>query len=318
MRVRTYVFVVRNHVALCAVASGLGLYGCMYARSRYGYLLVNNTENSVFGGFQTGGGNASTDHTVIAGRGSGYNWFVSVQAEPGPGSRYFDFDNASEANAVIGHDNTFSGAASQDPRFLYQEGRTFHMGNFNSSAPGGAAGFDYARTMQVQGSAWIQNLTHGGAATRLGLATEGVEVIDGEPLILNDTSRHILRISDLGLSAQRPSTSFGGAFYEITIAGPAVAWPEGATDTEGGSPAVATYLGKYVVTPVGAMPEHGVHAPSLSIAALEQRNLRWRDTGALQHDAMEIELSRGDIKRDLVVEVRRAGRACTTPRVELV
>lgn len=34
-------------------------------------------------------------------------------AEPGAGSSYFDFDNRSEANAVIGHDNTFHGASSQ-------------------------------------------------------------------------------------------------------------------------------------------------------------------------------------------------------------
>ena len=66
---------------------------------------------AVFGGFTTGGGRANIPRTVIAGRGSGYNWFVSVQAEPGGMTSYFDFDNRSEANAVIGHDNTPHGAA---------------------------------------------------------------------------------------------------------------------------------------------------------------------------------------------------------------
>ena len=88
---------------------------------------------AVFGGFTTGGGRANIPRTVIAGRGSGYNWFVSVQAEPGGMTSYFDFDNRSEANAVIGHDNTPHGAASQDPSFLYQEGRSFHMGTYPAS-----------------------------------------------------------------------------------------------------------------------------------------------------------------------------------------
>ena len=272
---------------------------------RYGYLLVNNTENSVFGGFQTGGGNTSIGHIVIAGRGSGYNWFMSVQAEPGAGSSYFDFDNRSEANAVIGHDNCEHGAASQDPAFLFQEGRSFHMGNFNSSSPGGAKGIDFTRTMQIQGTAWIQNLTHGGAAVRLGLKSE-VEVVDDEPLILTDTSRHTLRISNLGLASSFGSV--GGAFYEITIAGPGV----------GAAAGVLMYLGKFVVTPVAAMPEHGVHAPFVSVVALEQRKLQWREQSAAGEGVIEIELEEAQVMRELVVEVRRVGRACTAPRVELV
>jgi hypothetical protein len=154
---------------------------------RYGYLLVNNTENSVFGGFVTGGGNATTSKAVIAGRGSGYNWFVSVQAEPGGGSSYFDFDNRSEANAVIGHDNTPHGAASQDPAFLYQEGRSFHMGNFNSSSEGGAAlgaehcidpvkGNEVPCLMQIEGSAYIRNVTAVGL--RCALAKAGSPKVD--------------------------------------------------------------------------------------------------------------------------------------------
>ena len=105
----------------------------MGSLGRYAYLFVNNTENSVFGGFVTGGGLTTIPRHVIAGRGSGYNWFVSVQAEPGGLTSYFDFDNRSEANAVIGHDNCPHGSSSHDPAFLYQEGRSFHMGNFNQS-----------------------------------------------------------------------------------------------------------------------------------------------------------------------------------------
>jgi hypothetical protein len=136
---------------------------------RFGYLLVNNTENSVFGGFSAGDVNGHIHHTVITGKGSGYNWFVSVQAEPGAGSSYFSFDNRSEANAVIGHDNTAHGAASADPSFLYQEGRSFHMGNFRQSAGGDAMGAEHCVAepagnavpclMQIEGTAYIKNLT---------------------------------------------------------------------------------------------------------------------------------------------------------------
>ena len=125
--------------------------------------------HAVFGGFTTGGGLANIPRTVIAGRGSGYNWFVSVQAEPGGMTSYFDFDNHSEANAVIGHDNTPHGAASQDPSFLYQEGRSFHMGNFNqSSEDGEALSAEHCRgkagnavpcLMQIEGTAYVRNLT---------------------------------------------------------------------------------------------------------------------------------------------------------------
>lgn len=163
-----YQNVIRN-VEITAVDAGV--YAGMYVNAnqfsgvqmgglgRYGYYFVNNTENSVFGGFTTGGGNRSVPHTVIVGRGSGYNWFVSVQAEPGIGSSYFDFDSRSEANAVIGHDNTYNGASSQDPAFLYQEGRTFHMGNFNTSSPGGAPLYRAGQVVNIQGAAYVRNLT---------------------------------------------------------------------------------------------------------------------------------------------------------------
>ena len=142
----------------------------MGSLGRYAYLFVNNTENSVFGGFVTGGGLTTIPRHVIAGRGSGYNWFVSVQAEPGGLTSYFDFDNRSEANAVIGHDNCPHGSSSHDPAFLYQEGRSFHMGNFNQSdaEDGGSLGaeqcIDHAGKagrclMQIAGPGYIQNLT---------------------------------------------------------------------------------------------------------------------------------------------------------------
>ena len=119
----------------------------------------------------TGGGLPDIPRKVIAGRGSGYNWFVSVQAEPGGLTSYFDFDNRSEANAVIGHDNCPHGGSSQDPAFLYQEGRSFHMGNFKQSDSGSFLGAEHCTSsvgkaasclMQIEGSAYIRNLTTAG------------------------------------------------------------------------------------------------------------------------------------------------------------
>ena len=47
------------------------------------------------------------------------NHFSGVQAEPGPGSRYFYFDNHCLWNTVLGHDNTYHGAESFDAGFIY-------------------------------------------------------------------------------------------------------------------------------------------------------------------------------------------------------
>eukprot|EP01052_Picozoa_sp_SAG31_P027453 SAG31_NODE_2572_length_5459_cov_3.008396_5_plen_215_part_00 len=86
-----------------------------------------NGENTISGGFTAGfGGNL----TVIKARRSAYNYFMSVQSEPGRNSTYFDFDEVSHKrqwchlrtqhlnctrlcsqnslwNTVIGQDDTF-------------------------------------------------------------------------------------------------------------------------------------------------------------------------------------------------------------------
>ena len=57
-----------------------------------------NSENTVAGGFTAGfGGNL----TVIKARSSAYNYFMSVQSEPGQNSTYFDFDGAFIAHAAL-------------------------------------------------------------------------------------------------------------------------------------------------------------------------------------------------------------------------
>jgi hypothetical protein len=73
-----------------------------------------NSENTISSGFVAGfGGNV----TIIKAFGSMFNYFMSVLAEPGGGSKYFDFKPSkyktgskhmpSIWNTVIGQDNTF-------------------------------------------------------------------------------------------------------------------------------------------------------------------------------------------------------------------
>ena len=74
----------------------------------YGYHLANASENTISGGFISGGPN---NMTVIRSVDSMFNNFLSVSAEPGPGSKYFNFTGPpglSMWNTVIGHDNTYS------------------------------------------------------------------------------------------------------------------------------------------------------------------------------------------------------------------
>jgi hypothetical protein len=86
--------------------------------------LEDNSENTVEGGF-TGGTFPGSPYPfpdsfkeVIRGTASLFNWFSGVQGEPGRG-RYFSFDNASEMNTVLGHDNFANGPVSLDPAFVY-------------------------------------------------------------------------------------------------------------------------------------------------------------------------------------------------------
>lgn len=73
---------------------------------------------------------------------------------------------------MIGHDNCAHGGSSADPAFLYQEGRSFHMGNFGSAADGGSPlyaehctnptgpkGNKIPCMMQIEGQAYIRNIT---------------------------------------------------------------------------------------------------------------------------------------------------------------
>ena len=127
-----------------------------------------NSENTISSGFVAGfGGNV----TIIKALGSMFNYFMSVAAEPGGGSKYFDFKESQYGdgtnnmpsiwNTVIGQDNTFDqgemcpempascaktnpdrpaacdqfckGPETSDPNFIYMQHGQLHLGNFSTS-----------------------------------------------------------------------------------------------------------------------------------------------------------------------------------------
>ena len=114
-------------------------------------------------GFTAGfGGNV----TIIECRKCYYNHFSGVQAEPGPGSKYFNFDDQCLWNTVLGHDNTYHGAESYDSGFIYMNSGSLHLGNYNSTTHFNAsiehpADINRSFSLQVQGKGYIKELEHG-------------------------------------------------------------------------------------------------------------------------------------------------------------
>jgi hypothetical protein len=309
-----------------------------------------------------------------------FNYFMSVSAEPGGGSKYFDFQDSrynhtgeggggmpSIWNTVIGQDNTFdqgetcpimpvscaktnpkrpascdefcTGPETTDANFIYMQHGQLHLGNFSASVPlmsnetAPVAGrairklkpppkLSWEYQLQVEGNGWVRNLTHGLPHTRLGLRDEAVESVDEEPHVLMALDKHTLEISNLAhqVSGGRHQ---GGAFYEITIAGVGF----GASECSGG---VCVYSAKFLVVPVAAAPEAGVDEAFLSVTALGATSgvTLLPTTGAQAKDgtsativrgfALRFGLSEANETREVVVDVRHAGRPCTYAHIELV
>ena len=113
---------------LCAEVNGNQVSSVMMVGiGRASYFIDGpNSENVFSGGFTTGhGGNV----TVIKAHGSMFNYFMAVSAEPGGGSKYFDFDDSlygdgthnqpSIWNTVIGQDNTFDQVSNHPTKVQY-------------------------------------------------------------------------------------------------------------------------------------------------------------------------------------------------------
>ena len=303
----------------------------------YGYFVVNASENFVSGGFISGG---PANMTVIKSIDSMFNNYHSVSAEPGPGSKYFDFTGKpglSMWNTVIGHDNTYDlgmecwaekanyaaghagvgcpGPKTTDQGFSYIDAPFgIHIGNYDNGTT-----MDMTKILQVEGPAYIKSLTHGLPVRREGLShgKQAVEAVDESPTVLaspaGSSAANTIRISNLGLAtaAGAAASSPGAAYYEVTISGHAEAKEEG--------PPI-TYTARYLVTPWRSSsrksPMGGLAVETLAQSGsvtLVEHNNRGARTAALE----VVLADPSGLAREVVVDVRRVGRACTTAIVAL-
>eukprot|EP01050_Picozoa_sp_SAG11_P034115 SAG11_NODE_11907_length_732_cov_1.134281_2_plen_148_part_01 len=115
------------------------------------------------------------------------------------------------------------GPQTKDPNFVYMQHGQLHLGNFSDSVPIAAGGdvspstttaapkLEWDYQLQVEGSGYIRNLSHGLPHRRLGIADPAVEAVDEEPVVLNGVGSHLLRIGNLACD--------GAAYYELAVAG---------------------------------------------------------------------------------------------------
>eukprot|EP01052_Picozoa_sp_SAG31_P027451 SAG31_NODE_2572_length_5459_cov_3.008396_3_plen_156_part_00 len=140
-----------------------------------------------------------------------------------------------------------------------------------------------------------------------------VEAVEDEPVLVTSTALHTLSISNLSLStAGKMEGLRAGAFFEVSISGAALGPPDCNN--------LCALAGKFMLVPIAHQQQLGgqpqLHAKSLAgdgdggVALLGGQSV-WEDGEVL------FALPRA-VERDLVVEVRRAGRPCTTPVVSLV
>ena len=201
------------------------------------------------------------------------------------------------------------GPQTKDPNFVYMQHGQLHLGNFSDSVPiaTGASRADVSSStttaapklewgyqLQVEGSGYIRNLSHGLPHRRLGLADPGVETVDEEPVVLSGVDSHLLHIGNIACD--------GAAYYEVTVAGVG----------HGGAcqPGPCVYSARYMVVPISSGGAASVTAlGAASGVALEPDNA----------DAQGVLLRLTAAgSREVVVDVRRAGRPCRPAMVGFV
>ena len=183
-----------------------------------------------------------------------HNWFSGILCEPGPGSLYYDFDEFSSANTLIGHDNTYRGGVSHDPAFTYLSAGTLRIGDFNSSQshdhlpPSGPwkPPQDSTVVLQVEGLGYIKSLEHGMPARQIGSRDSRVEAIHDEPVLIVSsddyvqTPQTLKKLSRIEVTGMRTAQSGGhyGCYYELTISG-----------SSSSAETTSVYTGRYLATP---------------------------------------------------------------------
>ena len=238
-------------------------------------------------------------------------------------------------------DEFCKGPETTDPNFIYMQHGQLHLGNFSASVPlaqdsrASAASVASSRVpaapklsweyqLQVEGNGWIRNLSHGLPHTRRGLHDTAVESVDAEPTLLTAVDTHQVQVGNLALSGSSSGGWRGGSFYEITIAGVGYG--------SEGSATPCVYSAKYMVVPVappadatGAMEEGFLSVTALGattgVTLLDNRNESAGGSGAavmVRGEVLRFGLSVANEAREVVVDVRRAGRPCSDAHVSLV
>jgi hypothetical protein len=141
-------------------------------------------------------------------------------------------------NTVLGHDNTYHGAESYDLGFVYMNSGKLHLGDYNSSAAHintsieHPADINRSLSLQVQGKAYIKELTHGLPQRATAVANGGessaqgslaVETVEGRPHVLIQPGRRLvitnLTLNTTSVASSRRGRVVSAAYYEITLSG---------------------------------------------------------------------------------------------------
>ena len=179
-----------------------------------------------------------------------------------------------------------------------------------------------SKTLQVEGKGYIKELEHGLPITRHVLGSDRpVEAVDEAPVILRTgvlsdpsllpTTANMLRVAGIGLASTEQSQERpGAAFYEVTVSGSG--WAEDSDE-------VVTYTARYLLTPwhhrsgrAGVSIETLAQSTSIALGGIQQTK-KGVDAGHV----LTVQLQEVFGERELVVDVKRVGRACRAPTVYL-
>ena len=142
--------------------------------------------------------------------------------------------------------------------------------------------------------------------------------VDAEPAVLTSVNSDTLQVRNLRHA--NSAHQGGGAYYEIAVAG--AGFGRNCTGA-------CVYSAKFMVVPVAATPTAGVKRPFLSVTPLGTSSgvTLLRPEGSVSGEGaavnvpgtlLQFQLRSVQDHREVVVDVRQAGRPCTEAIVELV
>ena len=195
-----------------------------------------------------------------------------------------------------------------------------HLGNFNTSSPLNStiehpSDSSLRLSLEVQGKGFIKQLEHG--LPRRGIATtEGInklEVVEDTPFLLSSRG-HKIEISNLHISTtDQQSSLISGVYYSVTISGAGVGGECSAPHE------YTVFSAKYIATPLFLAGRHRLHVKAL-VPPGEKSDI---GEGVIKHSVdsglgtLTIYLKDCTIQRDIVVDIKRAGRSTASPMVNL-